>query len=75
MTQQELEKHVSAAMDSVNLITETLLEWPPMGDPMPSDVSATVARNTEHLTLMMTKDWFVQALSPEQAAAINEIVG
>lgn len=75
MTQQELEKHVASAMDSVNLVTETLLEWPPMGDPMPSDVSAELARNVDHLALMMTKEWFVQALSPEQTAAINEIVG
>ena len=75
MTQQEIDRAVSAAFDSVNLVNQIMLEWPPMGDPMPDDVSARLSRNVEHLTLMMTKEWFDQALTAEQRAEIQALIG
>lgn len=62
---EEIARHHSAAMDSVNLINGgkpeemTDAEW-----------SDTVARNKEHLKIMLAKDfWTDEDLSPLQAAS------
>jgi hypothetical protein len=64
-TTEEIAKHYSAAMDSVNLINagkpenETDAEW-----------ADTVARNKEHLNIMLAKDfWTTEDLTPLQQAA------
>jgi len=64
-TSEQIAKHYSAAMDSVNLIN---------GD-KPEDIEAddwadTVARNKEHLKIMLAKEfWTTEDLAPLQAAA------
>ena len=64
-TAEEIAQHYSAALDSVNLINgekpenTTQEEW-----------TATVARNKEHLNIMLAKSfWTNQDLAPLQAAA------
>jgi hypothetical protein len=64
-TAEEIAKHLSAAMDSVNLINgdqpenTTEQEW-----------ADTIARNKEHLNIMLAKDfWTTEDLTPLQAAA------
>ena len=64
-TPEQIAKHYSAAMDSVNLInggkpsTMTDADW-----------TATVARNKEHLVIMLAKDfWTTEDLAPLQAAS------
>ncbi len=65
-TAEEIARHYSAAMDSVNLINAgqpehtSNAEW-----------ADTVSRNKEHLRIMLAKDfWTTEDLSPlEQAAA------
>jgi hypothetical protein len=65
LTLEKIEKHYSAAMDSVNLIN---------GE-KPESMSAEewadcIARNKEHLKIMLAKDfWTDQDLSPIEAAA------
>jgi hypothetical protein len=65
LTLEQIEKHYSAAMDSVNLIN---------GE-KPESMSAEewadcIARNKEHLKIMLAKDfWTDQDLSPIEAAA------
>jgi hypothetical protein len=65
LTLEKIEKHYSAAMDSVNLIN---------GE-KPESMSAEewadcIARNKEHLKIMLAKDfWTDQDLSPLEAAA------
>jgi hypothetical protein len=65
LTLEKIEKHYSAAMDSVNLIN---------GE-KPKSMSAEewadcIARNKEHLKIMLAKDfWTDQDLSPIEAAA------
>ena len=65
LTLERIEKHYSAAMDSVNLIN---------GE-KPESMSAEewadcIARNKEHLKIMLAKDfWTDQDLSPLEAAA------
>jgi len=61
----QIAKHYSAAMDSVNLINA--------GQPegmTAEDWADCLARNKEHLVIMLAKDfWTTEDLSPLQAAA------
>lgn len=68
LTPEEIAKSISAAYDSVNLIAElkaieTLSE---------EDVD-TLARNEEHIRLIMTKDWFVAGLTKTQKTQLSKI--
>ena len=64
-TAEEIAKHYSAAMDSVNLINGDKPER--MED---ADWAETVARNKEHLKIMLAKDfWTTENLAPLQAAS------
>lgn len=61
---QQIAQHYSAAMDSVNLINAGKPEG--MSD---EDWADTVARNKEHLKIMLTKDfWTTEDLAPLSAA-------
>jgi hypothetical protein len=65
VTIEQIEKHYSAAMDSVNLINGAKPEY--MTDEEWADC---IARNKEHLKIMLAKDfWTNQDLAPLQAAA------
>ena len=64
-TAEEIARHYSAAMDSVNLINAGKPEN--MTD---EDWADTIARNKEHLNIMLAKDfWTTEDLTPLQAAA------
>ena len=64
-TAEEIAKHYSAAMDSVDLINGGKPER--MSD---EDWADTVARNKEHLKIMLAKDfWTTEDLAPLQAAS------
>ena len=60
ITEDEVQQHYNAAMDSVNLINA--------GKPDEMDQAEwdeTVARNVEHLKIMVAKDyWTTQDLTP-----------
>jgi hypothetical protein len=64
-TAEQIARHYSAAMDSVNLINS--------GQPegmTAEDWADTVARNKEHLKIMLAKDfWTTENLAPLQAAS------
>jgi hypothetical protein len=64
-TAEEIACHYSAAMDSVNLINA--------GQPegmTAEDWTNCLARNKEHLTIMLAKDfWTTENLAPLQAAS------
>jgi hypothetical protein len=66
ITAEEIAQHYSAAMDSVNLINGnkparfTDAEW-----------ENILARNKEHLKIMLTRDyWTTENLTPLQAASV-----
>jgi len=64
ITAEEIARHLSAAMDSVNLINAGQPEG--MSD---EDWADTLSRNKEHLNIMLAKDyWTDEDLSPLQAA-------
>ena len=65
-TPEQIAKHYSAAMDSVNLInggkpeSMTDAEW-----------ADCLSRNKEHLKIMLAKDyWTTEDLAPLQAASV-----
>ena len=64
-TAEEIARHYSAAMDSVNLINAGQPEG--VED---ADWADTVSRNKEHLQIMLAKDfWTTEDLAPLQAAS------
>ena len=64
LTAEEIAQNYSAAMDSVNLINELMAL-----DARDDDQTATVARNVEHLELMVAKDyWTTEDLKPLESA-------
>ena len=64
--EQQIAKHYSAAMDSVNLINDGKPE-----DMTDEDWADCLARNKEHLVLMLAKDfWTTEDLAPLQAASV-----
>jgi hypothetical protein len=65
LTAEQIAQHYSAAMDSVNLINAGKPER--MTD---ADWADCLARNKEHLTIMLAKDyWTTENLAPLQAAS------
>ena len=64
-TAEEIAQHYSAALDSVNLINGVKPE-----NTTDEEWTATVARNKEHLNIILAKSfWTNQDLAPLQAAA------
>ena len=64
-TAEEIARHYSAAMDSVNLINGGKPEG--MDD---AEWADCVSRNKEHLKIMLAKDfWTTESLAPLQAAS------
>lgn len=64
-TAEEIARHYSAAMDSVSLINGGKPEG--MDD---AEWADTVARNKEHLKIMLAKEfWTIEDLAPLQAAS------
>jgi len=65
ITAEEIARHYSAAMDSVNLINGDKPE-----NTSDEDWADTIARNKEHLNIMLAKDfWTNQDLAPLEAAS------
>jgi hypothetical protein len=65
LTAEQIQKHYDAALDSVTVITDLMAL-----DSRTDDETATVARNVEHLQLMVAKDYWTDAqdLAPLNAA-------
>jgi len=65
LTAEQIAKHYSAAMDSVNLINAGQPE-----DMTDADWADTLKRNRDHLVIMLAKDyWTTEDLTPLQAAS------
>ena len=65
LTPEQIAKHYSAAMDSVNLINAGKPE-----DITAEDWADCLSRNKEHLVIMLAKDyWTSEDLAPLQAAS------
>jgi hypothetical protein len=62
------EKSISAAFDSVNLINKLITET------VDDKKKANVERNIKHLELMLTKEFFTEALTTPQSEQINDCI-
>ena len=65
LTAEQVQKHYDAALDSVTLINDLMAL-----DSRDDDQTAIVARNVEHLQIMVAKDYWTAAqdLAPLNAA-------
>jgi hypothetical protein len=65
LTAEEIQAHYDAALDSVTIITDLMAL-----NSRDDDQTATVARNVEHLQLMVAKDYWTSNhdLAPLNAA-------
>ena len=65
-TEEQLQKSISAAFDSVNLINELKAKLS-----LTEEEQDRLDRNKEHLTIMLGKDWFSNGLTEQQKNDIN----
>lgn len=65
LTTEEIQRHYDAALDSVTVINDLMAL-----DSRDDDQTANVARNVEHLQIMVAKDYWTDAqdLAPLNAA-------
>ena len=65
LTAEEIQAHYDAALDSVTVITDLMAQ-----DSRTDDETATVARNVEHLQIMVAKDYWTSdhSMAPLNAA-------
>ena len=69
MTEQQIAKHVTDSFDSVNLIIELNAK-----EVLTDGEIETKSRNKEHLSGMLSKEWFLNALTPEQLIQIQAVI-
>ena len=69
MTTEEIQRNISAAFDSVTLVEELEL----ISNPTNEEVDK-ISRNKEHLSIMMGKTWFAEALTSAQTTKINNLI-
>ena len=62
------QQSINAAFDSVNLINNTILEI------VNDNNKSTVTRNVQHLEIMLSKEWFSEALTQQQLTDINSCI-
>lgn len=67
-TQEQIEKHILSAFDSVNLITNRITE------PKTEQTKNSVMNNYKHLQLMLLKKWFSDNITTQQYNAINNCI-
>jgi hypothetical protein len=65
-TPEQVQRSISAAFDSVNLINQ-LKAQPSLTE----EEQNRVNRNSEHLRIMLTKEWFSTGLTEQQKTDIN----
>ena len=67
-TPEQVQQHISAAFDSVNLINEEITKE------VTDNRKDTVKRNYQHLELMIAKDWFEAGCTEQQVTDINTCI-
>jgi hypothetical protein len=67
-TEEQVNNSIKAAFDSVNLINSIVSE------PFEAKKEKLVKPNVEHLSLMLSKDWFAAGLTEEQKLQIEACI-
>ena len=68
LTKEQVKQSVSAAYDSVALLTELKAK-----ETLTEEETAIVTRNVEHIRIMMGKEWFVGGLTKKQITVLQAI--
>jgi len=68
LTEEQIIKSVSAAYDSVALITELRAKTS-----LTEEETSKLSRNVEHIKIMLEKEWFHKALTTEQKTELEAI--
>jgi hypothetical protein len=67
-TTEQVQQHISAAFDSVNLINEEITKE------KNNDRIDTIKRNGQHLEIMISKGWFLSGCTEQQIIEINNSI-
>jgi len=67
-TTEQVQQHISAAFDSVNLINEEITKE------ITDERKNTIKRNGDHLEIMMSKEWFLSGCTEQQIIDINSSI-
>lgn len=67
-TEEQVNNSIKAAFDSVNLINSIVSE------PFEAKKEKLIKPNVEHLSLMLSKDWFAAGLTEEQKSQIDSCI-
>ena len=65
-TPEQVQRSISAAFDSVNLINQLKAQTS-----LTEEEQDRVNRNVEHLRIMLGKEWFSEGLTEQQKTDIN----
>ena len=68
LTLEEIQGSIRASFDSVNLINEKILLE------KTEDLSDSVDRNYRHLEIMISKEWFADALTESERESIDSAI-
>lgn len=68
LTLEEIQGSIRAAFDSVNLINEQVLL------DKTEEISDSVDRNFRHLEIMLSKEWFADALTESERESIDSAI-
>ncbi len=68
LTPEQVAKSVSAAYDSVALITELKAK-----ETLTEEETDTLKRNEDHIRIMLSKDWFAAGLTKKQTTELSKI--
>jgi hypothetical protein len=67
--QEIIDKTVESSFHSVDLINKLKTQMS-----LSEDDQATMQRNIDHLNLLLSKEWYVEALTEEQRAEVDSAV-
>ena len=66
LTQEQIERNISAAYDSVSLINELNSK-----EVLTEEEADSKDRNIEHIKIMLSKEWFANALTKDQKTELE----
>lgn len=72
-TAEQIQGSVTAAFHSVDLINAVIAGTQMMNESA-QEKKDCVKRNYDHLEIMIAKEWFAEALTTEQAEAIDTVI-
>jgi valyl-tRNA synthetase len=74
-TQEEIQKSILAAYDSVNLINNLIkIDASSFSEKELKEHIDTIERNKKHIEIMLAKEWFANGLTKAQKSELKVII-